>query len=56
MKIERIEVQQLHTPLRFRFETSFGSTTIKDFLLISIHGEGEVGYGESVAMPDPFYN
>ncbi len=56
MKIERIEVQQLHMPLRFRFETSFGSTTIKDFLLISVHAEGEVGYGESVAMPNPFYN
>ncbi|MED1954510.1 o-succinylbenzoate synthase [Brevibacillus centrosporus] len=56
MKLERIEVQQLQMPLRFRFETSFGSTTIKDFLLISVHGEGAVGYGESVAMPTPFYN
>lgn len=56
MKIERIELQQLHMPLRFRFETSFGTTTIKDFLLVSVHGEGAVGYGESVAMAAPLYN
>jgi O-succinylbenzoate synthase len=56
MKIERIELQQLHMPLRFRFETSFGSTKIKDFLLLSVHGEGAVGYSEIVAMPNPFYN
>ncbi|GED69018.1 o-succinylbenzoate synthase [Brevibacillus reuszeri] len=56
MKIERIELQQLNMPLRFRFETSFGSTSIKDFLLVSVYSEGEVGYGESVAMPNPYYN
>lgn len=56
MKIERVELQHLQMPLKFRFETSFGSTTLKDFLLVSVYGDGEVGYGESVAMPDPFYN
>ncbi|MCM3081073.1 MULTISPECIES: o-succinylbenzoate synthase [Brevibacillus] len=56
MNIERVELQHLQMPLKFRFETSFGSTTLKDFLLVSVYGDGEVGYGESVAMPDPFYN
>lgn len=56
MIIERVELQHLQMPLKFRFETSFGSTTLKDFLLVSVYGDGEVGYGESVAMPDPFYN
>ncbi|KZE52471.1 o-succinylbenzoate synthase [Brevibacillus parabrevis] len=56
MKIERIELQQLHIPLRFRFETSFGYTLVKELILVSVYGEGEVGYAESVAMPDPYYN
>ena len=56
MNIERVELQRLHMPMRFRFETSFGSTKMKDFILVSVYGDGEVGYGESVAMPDPFYN
>jgi len=56
MKIERVELQHLQMPLRFRFETSFGSTTLKDFILVSVYGDGEVGYAESVAMPDPFYS
>lgn len=56
MKIERIELQQLQMPLKFRFETSVDVMTVKDFLLVSVYGDGEVGYGESVAMPDPFYN
>jgi len=56
MKIERVELQHLQMPLRFRFETSFGSTTMKDFILVSVYGDGEVGYAESVAMPDPFYS
>lgn len=43
-------------PLRFRFETSFGSTVIKDLLLVSVYGEGGVGYAECVAMPNPYYN
>ncbi|WP_421617900.1 o-succinylbenzoate synthase [Brevibacillus sp. TJ4] len=56
MKIERVELQRLNMPMRFRFETSFGSTQMKDFILVSVYGDGVVGYGESVAMPDPLYN
>ncbi|WP_188069171.1 o-succinylbenzoate synthase [Brevibacillus brevis] len=56
MKIERIELQQLHMPLRFRFETSFGYTTIKELILVSVYGEGEVGHAESVAMSAPYYS
>jgi O-succinylbenzoate synthase len=46
----------LKVPLLAPFETSFGRLTEKDFILVSVHGEGEVGYGESVAMPYPLYN
>ncbi|MED4909438.1 o-succinylbenzoate synthase [Brevibacillus centrosporus] len=56
MKIEKIEMRRLHLPLKQAFEASIGQQTMRDFLLISVHSEGETGYGESVAMPLPFYN
>jgi o-succinylbenzoate synthase len=56
MKIEKIEIKRLHLPLKKPFEASFGVQTKRDFLLISVHGEGETGYAESVALPFPFYN
>ncbi|MGO0061970.1 o-succinylbenzoate synthase [Brevibacillus fluminis] len=56
MKIERIEWKRLHVPLKDPFEASFGRLAKRDFLLISAHSEGETGYGESVAMPFPYYN
>jgi O-succinylbenzoate synthase len=55
MKIERIEVRRLRLPLRFPFETSFGRTTAKDFLLVGVSSDGETGYGECVADDDPYY-
>ena len=35
MKLERIEVRRLTLPLRTPFETSFGRTEVKQFLLVS---------------------
>jgi o-succinylbenzoate synthase len=55
MKIERIEVRRLRLPLRFPFETSFGRTTAKDFLLVCVSSDGVTGYGECVADDDPYY-
>ncbi|WP_010278209.1 o-succinylbenzoate synthase [Paenibacillus senegalensis] len=56
MDIERVELKLLKVPLKSRFETSFGEVTEKQFLLVSVHGGGETGYGESVAMDYPMYN
>jgi len=55
VRIERIEVRRLRLPLRFPFETSFGRTTAKDFLLVSASADGTTGYGECVADDDPYY-
>ncbi len=55
MRIERIEVRQLRLPLRFPFETSFGRTEAKEFLLVSVSAEGLTGHAECVADVDPFY-
>jgi O-succinylbenzoate synthase len=55
VKLERIEVRKLQLPLRHPFETSFGTTTAKTFLLVSASSGGVTGYGECVAEEDPLY-
>ncbi len=55
MKLERIEVRRLTLPLRTPFETSFGRTEVKQFLLVSASADGVTGLGECVADVDPFY-
>jgi O-succinylbenzoate synthase len=55
MKIERIEARLLRLPLRFPFETSFGVSTYKEFLLVSVSADGVTGHAECVADVDPFY-
>jgi O-succinylbenzoate synthase len=55
VKIERIEVRELHLPLVAPFETSFGRTVEKEFLLISVFADGVAGHGECVTDADPYY-
>ncbi len=55
MKLERLEVRRLTLPLRSPFETSFGRTTVKQFLLVSASADGVTGHAECVADVDPFY-
>jgi O-succinylbenzoate synthase len=55
MKLERVEVRHVSLPLKAPFETSFGRTTHKEFLLIAVSAEGVTGYGECVADSDPYY-
>ncbi len=56
MKIERLELHLLRLPLVHFFETSFGRTSEKHFIIVSVHGEGAIGYGECVAEQDPYYS
>jgi o-succinylbenzoate synthase len=55
VRIERIEVRGLRLPLRFPFETSFGRTEAKEFLLVSVSADGVTGHAECVADVDPYY-
>ena len=55
MRIERIEVRKLALPLKHPFETSFGTTTRKEFLLVTASAGGVSGYGECVADEHPYY-
>ncbi|WP_078379989.1 o-succinylbenzoate synthase [Sutcliffiella halmapala] len=56
MKIDKIKLQRLKMPLKAPFETSFGKVVERDIILVRAFGGGEVGIGESVAMPFPVYN
>jgi o-succinylbenzoate synthase len=55
VKLERVEVRHLSLPLQQPFETSFGRTTRKELLLVSVSADGVTGHGECVAERDPFY-
>lgn len=56
MRIERIELRLLRLPLVHFFETSFGRSYDRAFLLVIVDGEGARGYGECVAEDNPFYS
>jgi o-succinylbenzoate synthase len=55
VRIERVEVRRLELPLRQPFETSFGRTATKSFLLVSVTAAGVTGHGEGVADDEPYY-
>src|SRR5581483_932476 len=56
MKIEAITLREIHMPLVHFFETSFGRTTERRILLVTVHTGGPEGWGECVAGEDPFYS
>jgi len=56
VRIERLELRLLRLPLVHFFETSFGRVHDRTFLLVTIEGGGEVGYGECVAEAAPYYS
>lgn len=54
--LESIELHRIGMPLVRAFETSFGRQTAREVLLVRVRtAEGE-GWGECVAMSDPFYS
>jgi O-succinylbenzoate synthase len=56
MNIEQISIKHLSMPLVSPFETSFGRSTDRECILITIKSEGITGYGECVADRDPGYS
>jgi O-succinylbenzoate synthase len=55
MRLERVELRRLRLPLLHPFETSFGRTTAREFLLLCVSADGVTGYAEGVADVDPYY-
>ena len=56
LKIDRIILRKMKMPLKDPFETSFGAIKDRTFMIVEIHGEGEVGYAEVVTESAPLYN
>ena len=56
MKIELLSLRHISMPLVAPFETSFGRETDRQCILITLHADGLIGYGECVATRDPGYN
>jgi len=54
--IEAVDLSVVRLPLVRAFETSFGRMSAREFVLVAVHGEGAVGWGECVADVDPFYS
>jgi o-succinylbenzoate synthase len=56
LPITEIKIKKLKMRLKHSFSTSFGSVKDKEFFLIEARdGEGNCGYGESVAFEVPWY-
>ncbi len=57
LQLEKIELKEIELPLKYPFETSFGRTTGRRILIVKVFDKnGASGYGECVAMENPFYN
>ncbi len=56
LRIEKAILRRVEMPLKFRFRTSFGETTVKNFLLLELRASGLTGWGECVAEEGPFFS
>src|SRR5437763_6649745 len=56
MKIEAITLREVQMPLVHFFETSFGRTTARRILLVTLHAQGLDAWGECVAGEHPYYS
>ena len=56
MKIDSLTLYHIRLPLVTPFATSFGSIDHKECILLELHAEGLIGYGESAVEHDPGYN
>jgi O-succinylbenzoate synthase len=56
VRIDRIELRLCRLPLVSFFETSFGRSYDRTFLLARVEGDGHEGWGEGVAEANPYYS
>ncbi|MCU1412960.1 MAG: menC [Microbacteriaceae bacterium] len=56
MRVEALELHRLAIPLVRPFETSFARQTGRDVLLVKVRTDVGEGWGECVAMADPYYS
>jgi o-succinylbenzoate synthase len=56
LRIDRLELRLCRLPLVSFFETSFGRSYDRSFLLVRLDGDGHAGWGEGVAEANPYYS
>lgn len=56
MQIDKVELFLCRLPLVHFFETSFGRSYDRTFVLVRVEGGGHEGWGESVAEANPYYS
>jgi len=56
MRLEGLELRRVRLPLVSPFQTSFGTETVRDALLIRAVADGVEGWGECVATTEPRYS
>lgn len=57
LELDHLELREIALPLKHAFETSFGRTTARRVLIVKVtNSDGAEGYGECVAMEDPYFN
>jgi o-succinylbenzoate synthase len=56
VRIDRLELRLCRLPLVSFFETSFGRSYDRTFLLVRLEGDGHEGWGEAVAEANPYYS
>lgn len=56
MKLQAVELRRVAVPLVRPFRTSFGVQTSRDVLLVHVITDVAEGWGECVALRDPFYS
>jgi O-succinylbenzoate synthase len=57
VQVRRVELRQIPLALRHPFQTSFGTTTERNIILVRVEdADGGEGWGECVADDDPFYS
>ncbi len=56
MHIDAVELREVHLPLRFGFETSFGRQDAHTCILVRVFSDGLEGWGEAAVEVAPLYN
>ncbi|MEO7803316.1 MAG: o-succinylbenzoate synthase [Actinomycetota bacterium] len=56
MKLEAVDVYRLSLPLVAPFQTSFGTQTVKEVLVLRARTNVGIGWGECVAFAEPLYS
>lgn len=56
LKIEHVRIREIDLPLRIPFQISGGTMRSRKSIIIELHSDGAVGYGESAPFEFPFYS